>query len=42
MPQDRRFQYFIKSVVGYIEVEGALCPRNWRAKYFNKVYCRIC
>jgi len=27
MPQDRRFQYFLKSIVGYVEVEVASCPR---------------
>jgi len=36
MPQDRRFQYFFKSIVTYTEVEGALCLRNWRVKYFKK------
>jgi len=32
---------FIKCIVGYIEVEGASCPRNTRVKYFYKMYCRV-
>ena len=26
MPQDRRFQFFLKIIVGYIEVEGLYAP----------------